>query len=103
MVLAALLLPPDVEHVRTTPAFTCDTVPAGLLKAHRVAPGVWGRLRVLEGTVTFVLEASGERRTMTAGETQVIEPDVAHHVELGQGSSFVVEFHKSRTAEVQPR
>ena len=94
MVLAALSLPAGVEQVRTTPELTVDTVPAGLLKAHRVASGMWGRLRVLEGVVTFVLEAGGETRRLGEGELQVIEPDVAHHVEPEPGSVFVVEFYK---------
>jgi len=94
VVLSAVSLPPDVEHVRTTPEFTGQTVPAGLLKAHRVAADVWGLVRVRHGTMTFVLEATGERRPLVAGELQVIEPDVAHHIELGDGAVFVVEFYK---------
>ncbi|MCB0991196.1 MAG: DUF1971 domain-containing protein, partial [Acidimicrobiales bacterium] len=39
-------LPDGLEHVRTTDIFDNDTVPAGLLRAHRVADGVWGRLVV---------------------------------------------------------
>lgn len=92
--LADLTLPEGLELVRTTPVFTTETVPAGLLKAHKVAPGVWGLLRVLDGTVTFVAEGSGDRRTLEAGENQVIEPDTSHHVELGYVARFEVEFHR---------
>jgi tellurite resistance-related uncharacterized protein len=94
VVLAALSLPAGVELVRTTAELTRDTVPAGLLREHRLATGVWGRLRVIDGTVTFVLEASGESRLVGAGEVQVIEPEVAHHVEPGPGSVFVVELYR---------
>ena len=38
-------LPDGLEHVRTTDVFDNTTVPAGLLRAHRVADGVWGRVR----------------------------------------------------------
>jgi len=87
-------LPEGVEWVRTTPEFTASTVPAGLLRAHRVAPGAWGVLRVLEGTVTFVEEESGVAHPLTAGESVVIPPEVPHHVEPGPDARFVVEFHR---------
>lgn len=97
-------LPPGVRLTRTTPEFTADSVPAGLLAAHRVADDVWGLLRVLAGTVVFVLEEdgdgaageleTGEAVTVEAGETQLIEPGVLHHVELGDGARFVVEFYR---------
>ena len=92
--LASLTLPASVQLVRTTPTFTAETVPPGLLRGHEVATGTWGRLRVDEGTVTFVLEATGEERRLGPGDTQVIEPDVVHHVVVDPGASFAVEFHR---------
>jgi cupin 2 domain-containing protein len=49
-------LPHGVELQRVTPEFDADTVPAGLLRAHRIAAGVWGLLRVTAGSVRFVFE-----------------------------------------------
>lgn len=92
--LADLSFPDGVTLVRTTPEFAADTVPDGLLRAHRVASGVWGCLRVGSGSVVFVLEATGETRLLAAGEAQVIEPDVLHHVEPGADARFVVEFYR---------
>ena len=92
--LESIQLPVGVEHVRTTPRFDEGSVPAGLLRAHRVAPGAWGVLRVLDGEVTFVLEDAGARRTLGAGEEQVIQPDTPHHVELGADAAFVVDFYR---------
>lgn len=92
--LASLTLPESVQLERTTPTFTAETVPAGLLRGHKVATGTWGRLRVDEGTVTFVLEATGEERRLGPGDTQVIEPDVVHHVVVDPGAAFAVEFHR---------
>jgi tellurite resistance-related uncharacterized protein len=91
---ADLGLPDEVRLVRTSPEFTADSVPDGLLSAHRVATGVWGRLRVLRGSVVFVLEATGESRVVNADETQVIEPAVVHHVEPSEDARFVIEFHR---------
>lgn len=94
--LADLTLPDGVALVRTTPVFTIETVPAGLLRAHQVAPGVWGRLKVEAGTVTFAQESTGESRVVAAGEAQVIEPEALHHVEPSPDARFAVEFHRSR-------
>lgn len=91
---ADLVLPDGLRHVRTTATFTVETVPEGLRRAHRLATGVWGRLRVEAGSVTYVLEASGRRRVLAAGDTQVIEPDVVHHVEPSDDARFCVEFHR---------
>jgi tellurite resistance-related uncharacterized protein len=89
-------LPDDVELERTTPELTAQSVPPGLLRAHRVARGVWGRLRVLEGGLRFVWEADGEEAgiELAAGDAVVIPPEVAHHVEPGPTCRFVVEFHR---------
>ena len=93
-VLESMSLPSHLEHVRTTPVFTIETVPAGLLHAHHLATQVWGRLRVISGSVTFLLEETGESRHLAEGDEQVIEPAVAHHVELGPDASFDIEFFR---------
>ena len=92
--LEAAELPVGVVAVRTTPELTAETVPAGLVRAHRVAKGVWGRLCVRDGVVLFVSEDTGESRSLAAGDTQVIEPEVPHHVEPAAGARFVVEFYR---------
>lgn len=92
--MAALELPEGLELVRVTDRFDARTVPAGLLRAHRVAAGVWGELCVLEGEVGFVFEASGARRVVRAGGNQVIPPAEPHHVEPSDGASFEVRFHR---------
>ncbi|MFN0030209.1 MAG: DUF1971 domain-containing protein [Acidimicrobiales bacterium] len=108
-------MPDGFRLVRTTPEFTDVTTPAGLRRAHRVAPGVWGRLRVLEGGLRFVFEhptasdhagtnqpgtnqpgpdqpAGG--RDLVSGGTIDIPPDTAHRVEPGPGCRFVVAFYE---------
>ena len=92
--LTALVLPEGLEHVRTTPAFTAESVPSGLRRAHQVAAGVWGVLVVDQGHVTFVVEATGATRRLEAGERQVIRPEVEHHVEPGSDARFHLEFHR---------
>jgi tellurite resistance-related uncharacterized protein len=92
-------LPADGEHVRTTEVFDSSTVPAGLLRQHRIGEGTWGRLVVHDGTVRLVFEdGAGEIIELTADDTAVVPPGRPHHVELGEGSRFAVEFHRRRTA-----
>lgn len=92
-------LPRDSELVRTTDVFDNDTVPAGLLRAHRVADGIWGRLVVHTGAVGFVFEdASHHRHVVAAGDSIVIPPARPHHVELIGPATFAVEFHRTTKA-----
>ena len=73
-------LPDGLELTRTTKVFDNDTAPAGLLKAHQVAEGVWARLVMHSGSV-------------------VIPPQRLHHVVLGEPATFVVEFYRPAAEE----
>lgn len=92
------VLPEGVTLERRTTDFDADSTPTGLLRAHRVATGVWGRVQVTAGTLLFVFEptddAAAESILVSAGENLVIPPDVRHHVEPDPGVEFHVEFHK---------
>lgn len=88
-------LPEGLEHVRTTDVFDQVTVPAGLLRAHRVADGVWGNLVVHTGTVTLVFDDEPDRPiAVSAGNTVAIPPARQHHLELARPATFAVEFHR---------
>lgn len=88
-------LPDGLDHVRTTDTFDNATVPAGLLRAHRVADGVWGNLVVHTGTVAFVFDDEPEHPiTARAGDTVAIPPARQHHLELDGPATFAVEFHR---------
>ena len=88
-------LPSGLTLQRTTPVFDSDDVPAGLRRAHRIAPEVWGAIEVLEGTLVFAWEEGVEPPVvLTAGDSLVIPPDVAHHVEPGPDARFHVRFHR---------
>jgi len=90
-----LTLPENVTYVRSTPEFDEATVPAGLLRAHQVAAGVWGLLVVSEGVVEFTFEDDSDTsRVVTAGETQVIPPSRPHHIVVRDPAKFHVEFHR---------
>lgn len=88
-------LPAGLVFQRVTNDFTSVTVPAGLLKAHRIAEGVWGVLRVRDGRVRFVEEIeSGRDIDLAPGEANVIRPGVPHRVEPSEDATFAVEFYR---------
>lgn len=94
------LVPSDFELVRTTNRFTTDTAPRGLLRAHQVAEGVWGRLIVDEGEVGFVFEDSPtEQLRVGAGESLGIPPQRLHHVVPLGPARFAVEFYRRASAD----
>lgn len=93
-------LPPNLDHVRTTPVFDERSVPAGLLAAHRAGAGVWGRLVVHSGALEFTFEDDTDStRHVAAGATVVIPPGRLHHLSLDGPVTFAVEFHRERPDE----
>jgi tellurite resistance-related uncharacterized protein len=90
-------MPLGLTLVRTTPEFGSDTVPAGLLRSHQVAAGLWGRLRVLAGEVRFVFACDPPAvQDLHAGDHVDIPPETPHHVEPRADSRFIVEFYAAR-------
>ncbi len=87
-------LPEGAAHVRTTPTFTGETVPAGLLATHRVAAGNWAVLAVHAGTVHFTFDDRPSVRTLRAGESQVIPPQRPHHIVVDDRTSFDIAFYR---------
>jgi len=82
-------LPDGLRTVRTAGPFDETTIPAGLRRDHLVAGGTWGYLRVLEGSVGFVLASEPPIRvTMAAGDGQPIPPSVRHHL-VNEGPAVV--------------
>ena len=85
---------PDALHVaRTAGPFDATTLPAGLRRAHRVAEGVWGRLRVIEGSAGIALETQPPLDVMLApGDSQAIPPGVPHAVAVDGPVVLVIDF-----------
>jgi uncharacterized protein YdhG (YjbR/CyaY superfamily)/tellurite resistance-related uncharacterized protein len=93
-------LPAGLELVRTTEEFDERHHPAGLLRAHRVADGVWARLIVRTGELGFVFEdRPDDHRPVAAGCSVVIPPGRLHHVAIGGPVSFVLEFHREQRVQ----
>lgn len=88
-------LPNGLEHVRTTDVFDQHRHPAGLLRAHRVADGVWAQLVVHTGQLEFVFEDDLERPiSATSDRPIVIPPGRLHHVTIIGPVTFAIEFHR---------
>jgi tellurite methyltransferase len=86
-------LPDGLRLVRTTEVWDEHTMPAALRRAHRVAAGTWGRLRVERGGVRFRAETHPPLDVVVGPDTpQAIPPEVEHHVEPLGEVRFAVEF-----------
>lgn len=90
-------LPDDVQVVRVTDTWDEATMPAGLRRAHRVATGTWGRLRVDAGELRFRARTQPPLDVVVdAHAGQAIPPGVEHEVEPCGPVRFFVEFLRPR-------
>ncbi len=86
-------LPSSVEPYSQTKVFDQFTVPAGLLKSHNTKAGVWGKIIVLEGELTYrILEPVVEEILLTPTVAGVVEPTIRHEVIPAPNVRFYVEF-----------
>ena len=91
------VLPEGLQLDRTSAIWTEETVPRGLLSAHRLADHVWGRLVVAGGRLALAFEDSpDETNTLAAGDSAIIAPARPHHVVLDGPVEFSIEFHRQR-------
>lgn len=88
-------LPPGVSSYKSTPEFTNETVPKGLLRAHQTKEGTWGKIVVLEGQLSYrILEPELEELVLSKEKSGVVEPTVLHEVEPIGEVKFYVEFYR---------
>ena len=90
-----MTIPEGYEPYRRTPEFTHETVPPGLLKAHRTKPGVWGIIHVLEGNLIYRIAETSSESVLTPGSPGVIAPEQQHEVAPLGPVRFYVEFHRA--------
>ncbi len=86
-------IPSTVLKYAESPVFTQDTVPEKLTSLHDTKAGVWGRLCVLEGSLSYIIPGPPQSRTVIkAGEIGIIRPEEPHRVEMVGPVRFKIEF-----------
>ena len=70
----------DVPY-RSTPEFDAESLPQGLRRDHNTKAGVWGVIRVLEGSVRYVVDGEDNVQTLTPQRPGLVKPEQLHHVE----------------------
>ena len=89
-------LPANVVPYHRTQEFSEVTVPDALRRRHTTKPGVWGRICVLEGSLSYrILEPMGEEHVLSVERSGIVEPEVPHEVEPLGPVRFFVEFLRS--------
>ena len=88
-------LPGNVAPYKRTPEFTEESVPSGLLHAHRTKESVWAKIVVIEGRLQYTINGP-EKEVITLDENiyGVVEPTVPHEVKPLGSVRFYVEFHR---------
>ncbi|MCP3856757.1 MAG: DUF3565 domain-containing protein [Actinomycetia bacterium] len=90
-------MPDGLVHDRTTAEWNEDTLPRAVRRDHKVAGGVWGQARVIEGSIRFGFadglggEISGDG-VLETGDKQPIPPNRPHHLEVIGPVRVVVDF-----------
>lgn len=91
-------LPEGLVSYKRTAVFNQDTVPAGLLGDHQTKEEVWGLIHVDEGSLLYRItdprRDASEQVLSAGGLPGVVEPTIAHHVEVAGAVRFWVEFFK---------
>lgn len=88
-------LPDGFEAYARSPEFNSESLPPKLQAGHATKAGTWGLLHVLEGALLYRLEPPHQdERLVRAGETVVIENEVAHHVQFVEPGRMFVEFYR---------
>ena len=66
---------------RSTPVFDETTLPAALRGEHRTKTGVWGVIRIIEGSVKLRFPDPALDRTLTPERPGIVLPEQPHFVE----------------------
>jgi len=86
-------LPPGVTRIASSPEFSDRCVPESLLNSHRTKAGTWAKIVVLEGRLRYrVLGATAETVELSPDRPGIVEPEIAHHLELTGRVRFRLDF-----------
>lgn len=82
------------QPYKVTAEWTEATLPAAIRGRHNTKAGVWGLLRVLEGSALLVFEEPPRTVQVTPDAPAEIPPEQWHHVELHGPARMQVEFYR---------
>lgn len=89
------------EPYRVSPAFNETTIPAALLRDHATKAGVWGIIRVIDGTINYwPTPDSGAPTTLDNTTPGLIRPEQPHHLSLTGSVCLQVEFYDRDPSEL---
>jgi tellurite resistance-related uncharacterized protein len=88
-------LPETFEPYTQTPEFTERTIPSALGANHATAPGVWGKIFVIEGRLRYQPGAPAPDITLSREAPGIIVPEVRHSVHPIGAVRFYVEFWRA--------
>ena len=83
------------QPYRSTPEFDEVSLPAGLRRTHCTKAGVWGVIRVLEGSLNYNLEDGSEAILLTPDRPGLIRPEELHHVTSVGPFRMKVDFYEA--------
>ena len=86
-------LPKAVQELKRTKNFTKETAPEQIQKEHRTASGVWGKITVISGSLTYVIP-DDSTYLLTPDNFGIIEPEKVHFLELEEPVEFYITFYK---------
>lgn len=99
-------IPNDFINYKKTDVFTKETIPKMFLFEHNTKAGVYGKIKVLTGTLKFtgfkVRRGEVEKECLIeAGEYLISPPEYWHKVEfIAEGTQFYVEFYAQKDSEI---
>jgi tellurite resistance-related uncharacterized protein len=85
-------LPAGLQEYKRTSLFDDESVPAGLLKNHRLKAGAWGEIVVVEGRVTYTIDHPELCIVLSPRLAGAVHPQVVHHIAPQPGARFFVRF-----------
>lgn len=90
-------MPDDFEAYRKTAEFNQRTIPQSLRRDHSTKPGVWAKIQVIEGKLSYRIDVLGARQfKLSPRAPGIVVPEVRHSVEPIGPVRFFVEFYKAR-------
>ena len=89
-----LELPQNFIPYKKTAVFDADSVPTALTLSHSTKAGVWAKIHVLEGQLSYVIaDPISKEFVLDPAFIGIVTPEILHHVRPHGPVRFYVEFY----------